>query len=350
MLFPSLKEVVKHKDDDADEFNVNKLFPAKKHNWKKFDPNAHPWIGTQYSDTKQERPWFIHNGQGRRKPHIPPYGTRAAGANRYNRRYQYPNQQQNPYWTQQQYANQQQPSAQSLPGKYLQMDGYQAQTPASYPAVQPQGYQAQQPGIYQSQPPASYQEPQTNSYQNQPAAQTPVSQQYATGLQANQAATQNVSPTTACPATCTQRCTTACPEECCAKYFEKVAEKEAGPSSFVSDCPTECKVKCGIHCPQKCCGLSLCPFECRTSCMPGCPKRCCIILKEFLPPLALPPLKLSAAICPGHCSKKCSTDCPQACCSKSEIPEKTTKCPSICLKVSMGLDHRTLLVNKNAQD
>ncbi|CAB3976737.1 Hypothetical predicted protein [Paramuricea clavata] len=49
----------KNEDDDADAFNVNKLFPPKKHDWNKFDPNAHPWIGTQYSDSKQAKPWFI---------------------------------------------------------------------------------------------------------------------------------------------------------------------------------------------------------------------------------------------------------------------------------------------------
>lgn len=346
---------IENEDDDADAFNVNKLFPPKKHDWNKFDPNAHPWIGTQYSDSKQAKPWFIHPaGQAHRKPNVQPYGARAAGANRYNARYRHPGPQRNPYWAQQQYANQQQPLAQ-----YPQVGGYQVQQPSAYPA-QPQsayqsqqqnGYQAQQLGGYQAQQPVSYQNAQPNSYQSQTAAdyqgtqsqqaQTSVAQQYSPGLQADQPSIQNLHTTTTCPATCAHRCTTACPKECCAKYFEKVAEKEAGPSSFVSDCPGECKTKCGIHCPQKCCGLNLCPFVCRQSCLPSCPKRCCLILKEFLPPLALPPLKLSAAICQSHCAKKCTTDCPQACCTKSEVPvpDKTTKCPSICLKVSILLDH-----------
>lgn len=353
-------EVIRFEEDDPDAFNVNKLFPPKKHDWNKFDPKAHPWIGTQYSDSKQAKPWFSHPaGQARRHPKIQPYGARAAGVNRYNARYRYPGEQ-NPYWPQQQYSNQRQPLAQPLQRPYPQMENYQTQQPDAYsgqlqpqPQSQPQpqqqnAYQEQQQNSYQAQQPASYQNAQPNNYQSQTTTdyqgtqpqqdQTPAGQQYSTGSQADQPV-QDLQPTTTCPASCSRRCTTACPLECCVKHFEKVSEKEAGPSSYVSECPSECKSKCGIHCPQKCCGLNFCPFICRKTCLPSCPKKCCSILKEFLPPLALPPLKLSAAVCPTHCTDKCSTDCPQACCSRSEIPDKTTKCPSICLKVSILLYH-----------
>lgn len=345
----SSTEVIRFEEDDPDAFNVNKLFPPKKHDWHKFDPKAHPWIGTRYSDSKQAKPWFTRPAaQARNHPKLQPYGARVAGVNRYNAKYRYPGEQ-NPYWAQQQYSNQRQPLAQPLQRQYPQMDsqqpgGYLAQ-PQPQQQLQPQNaYQEQQQNTYQAQQPESYQNPQPNSYQSQttpnyqgPQAQpdqTSTGQQYSMGYQDNQPA-QNPQPTTTCPASCTRRCTTACPLECCVKHFEKVAEKEAGPSSYVSECPSECKDKCGIHCPQKCCGLNLCPFICRKTCLPSCPKKCCSILKEFLPPLALPPLKLSAAVCPSHCTDKCSTDCPQACCSRSEIPDKTTKCPSICLKVSI---------------
>ena len=351
-------------NDDPDAFNINKLFPPKKHNWKKFDPNAHPWIGTQYSDSKQATPWFTHSaGRARNQAKVQPYGAKAAGANRYNARYRYSDPRRNPYLNQQQFAAQGQPLAQPLQPQGQHMNGYQTPQQSGYSTQQSgyqtdqqSGYQNQQQNTYQQQ--ATYQTPQPNSYQSQSQStaasyqDTQVQQaqvqasdagQYSTGFQADQSTSQattgtNLQPTPMCPATCSRRCTTVCPEECCRKHFEKVADKEAGPSTFVSECPQECRTKCGIHCPQKCCGLNLCPFICRKSCLPGCPKKCCLVLKEFLPPLALPPLKLSAAICPNHCTAKCSTDCPQACCVKSEVPDKTTKCPSICLKVSISFN------------
>lgn len=369
-----LIEVIGAEDDDA--FNIDKLFPPKKHDWKKFNPNAHPWIGTRYSDSKRVKPWFIHaNGHPRKNPNVWRYSAGVAGTDRYYGRYRQHGRQGYPYWYQQQYAEQQ-PRPQATPTQYLQSSGYQYQRPDTFTSQAPYqqqdgfqtqqqgGYQEQQPGNSNAQLPTSYQNPEPTDYKYQTAAdyqglqaqptQTSVDQQYSTGFLADQSAAQSQQTMTTCPTTCIKRCTTACPEECCAKHFQKVAKTAAGPSLFVSDCPAECKTKCGIHCPQKCCGLNLCPFSCQKSCLPSCPKRCCVILKEFLPPLALPPLKLSAAICPNHCTNKCSTDCPQACCSKRDVPEQTTKCPSICLQVSiqlykLGCNNSSCQIHKNIQ-
>lgn len=285
---------------------MDKLFPPQKHNHEQYNPKAHPWIGTHYSDSPRT-PWFRNVG-GNARPglNVGPQQSSNVAPNRYNaNKYPYASQQPPFDFQQQQYANQQGPWAQSYP-------------------------QYQQPGAYQTPPTQS---------------QVPQLSQTRQSLQSDYPGETNVMPQSpypgmeGCPQTCRKRCTENCPGQCCfpksPSYFEKAIGPQTDSSSFSSHCPSECKSKCGVDCPQKCCGLNLCPFSCRKSCLTTCPKRCCIILKEYLPPLALPPLKLAAAVCPTHCKTSCSTDCPQNCCSRSKVAETTTKCPSICLKVSV---------------
>lgn len=321
-VFKCIELVGTEDDDDDESFSINKLFPPRKHNNKQFDPKAHPWIGTRYSDSLQTQ-WFRHSSaKVQPKPNITPQQTNMAAADGYNANYPYAPRQR-PYMPQQQQRQQ-----------YAGQRGQWAQT---YP-------QYQQPGFYQQQHFSQQQQPQAPQVPQAPWYPTSTLQapQYRTPFQSDQPPyliPQSPYPVReTCPQTCSKHCAVECPSECCSRtYFDRVSEQETGPSAFTSSCPSECKTKCNTHCPQKCCGLNLCPFVCRRSCLSSCPKRCCLVLKEYLPPLALPPLKLSAAVCPTHCQRACSTDCPQKCCSRSEMPDKTTKCPSACLNVRMRI-------------
>lgn len=316
---------------------MNKLFPPEKRKQK-----AHPWIGTQYSDTTPKNPWFTRPaGQAHKKPKT--HGVQVPSWRNHNKKNAETGASLHPYWTQtqQQYENE------------------RLQVPSQVEDIEPKLYQNLQPATYPNQQKfsyqqSSYQEPLTIGYQGQqPTTDFMNQQQYSSnyktttdynGAMSNQfgvpkaqlystAQKPAYSAQPVCPASCAHKCTTGCSMDCCSKDYNRAEESEQ--NIYVSGCPRECRQTCSVHCPQKCCGLNLCPVSCRKSCVPSsCPKKCCSILKEYLPPIAATTSKLAVATCASHCMDKCSTDCPQACCTKSKLPNKTTKCPSVCSKVS----------------